>query len=618
VALKVGCNYVDGICTSCRSPFTYVLSTKSCVIDGCLSYFIGGCKQCDTNYSLLYNSCKLPNCLTSSNGKCLECDPDYVFTSMGACVSKDEFCDKMDEYGTCIKCMSSYYYSQASKKCIKKAPGCNYDSSGLCCSCVAPFTFANGRCSILGCQAFSDTGCLVCSYPFQLTAQATCEIAHCNAYSNGTCVGCSQGFALSKSRLCVAQDPNCLNYNIEQTQCQTCVKGYRFDEDGRCEYADAHCWQFDPSGICMNCDRIYFLNPYGKCQLRDPQCSVYTNGFCTQCAPYFYVSAGVCMGNLKGCKKQQSASQCIECDDGYSIVSGSCRTQITKLTWNSIDMDFNEGDSDSSVFTNHFTDTTNLIQAIAVGSAKVFFSSSSLTGAQFQVDSQGSSGWSPVGQVQGSFVGVKTTTLQTFYAVDVRVLTGSTLDKFTLEYSADGTSFTQIGSFSLNGVAVGTVKTFYFSPVEAQYIRIVAQSGTPNIKFEFYYSSGQIVSSTSSSDNTFITKTLTTSLDTAYGGESSCSKGGLCWAGVEACEPRSLAGFSILYTNCTESDGIDTVTIDYSMDGITYTCWNNCQETALVNNAFTFPTPLLAQKIHVHFAKYHGNPRFGIKFNWAS
>lgn len=483
-SVKVGCNYIDGVCTSCRAPFTYVPASKTCVIDGCLTYFIGGCSQCDARYTLLYNSCKLPNCLTSNNGKCIECDPDYVFTSLGLCVSKDEFCDKINEYGTCIKCLSNYYYSQASKKCIKQAPGCNYDNNGACCSCNPPFIFSNGRCTILGCETLTDYGCAQCTYPFQLNSKSGCDIPHCNAYNNSVCIGCSQGYALNKGNLCILQDPNCLNYNIEQTQCQTCIKGYRFDEDGKCEYADSHCSQFDSSGICMNCDRIYFLNPYGKCQLRDPQCLVYTNGFCTQCKAYYFVSNGVCFANVKGCKTQQSYSQCLACDNGYSLKSGTCKADITQLTWNSIDMDFNDGSAEANAtFTTSFTSTTNLVQAIAVGSAKVFFSSSSLADALFQCDSQGSSGWSPSGQPQGSFVGVKTAVLQTFYAVDIRVLTGSTLDKFTLEYSMDGSSFTEIGSFSLSGVAVGTVKTFYFAPVYAQFIRIVAQSGTPNIKF---------------------------------------------------------------------------------------------------------------------------------------
>ena len=154
-------------------------------------------------------------------------------------------------------------------------------------------------------------------------------------------MGCKQGFALNSRNLCVAEDPNCLNYNIQQTKCLSCVKGYKFDENNRCEYADEHCWDFDPSGICMNCDRIYFLNPYGKCQLRDPQCRIYTNGFCSQCAPYYFVNKGACFPNLKGCKTQQSYNKCLACDSGYNLADGVCKVQITQLSWNDVVMDFN-------------------------------------------------------------------------------------------------------------------------------------------------------------------------------------------------------------------------------------------------------------------------------------
>lgn len=70
----------------------------------------------------------MPNCLISKNSKCIECDPDFIFNSNGLCVSKDEFCDKMDEYGTCIKCMNSYFYSLKLQRCVKKAQGCIYNN----------------------------------------------------------------------------------------------------------------------------------------------------------------------------------------------------------------------------------------------------------------------------------------------------------------------------------------------------------------------------------------------------------------------------------------------------------------------------------------------------------
>jgi hypothetical protein len=86
-----------------------------------------------------------------------------------------------------------------------------------------------------------------------------------------------------------------------------------------------------------------------------------------------------------------------------------------------------------------------LVQAIAAGSVQVFYSSSSINGAQFQVDSAGANGWSPVGKPEGSFIGIKTSDIQTFYAIDVRSLTGSTLTSFSLEYSYDGKLFNKAG-----------------------------------------------------------------------------------------------------------------------------------------------------------------------------
>lgn len=289
----------------------------------------------------------------------------------------------------------------------------------------------------------------------------------------------------------------------------------------------------------MNCDRIYFLNPYGKCQLRDPQCKIYTNGFCSQCSPYYFVNKGVCFPNLKGCKTQQCYNKCLACDNGYNLNDGVCKVQITQLSWNDVVMDFNDDSNaeaaslSKSTFTTQFTSTTNLVQALATNSAKVFFSSSALNNAQFQVDSQGNNGWSPVGACEGAYVGIQTTVLQTFYALDVKTLTGSSLSDFSLEYSLDGSQFIQMGSFSLSGVIIGSVKTFYFTPVYAKYIRIVVKKGTPNIKFEFYFSSNIPSSVGSDSNSTFIGKTVSESIEGANGGVSICGdNGGLCWAGV--------------------------------------------------------------------------------------
>jgi len=62
---------------------------------------------------------------------------------------------------------------------------------------------------------------------------------------------------------------------------------------------------------------------------------------------------------------------------------------------------------------------------------------------------------------------------------------------------------------------------------------------------------------------------------------------------------------------------VTEVKIDSSIDGIHFDCWNSCNSVALSGSSFVFPAPILAEKMHVHFSKYTGHPKFGIKFDWA-
>jgi hypothetical protein len=62
---------------------------------------------------------------------------------------------------------------------------------------------------------------------------------------------------------------------------------------------------------------------------------------------------------------------------------------------------------------------------------------------------------------------------------------------------------------------------------------------------------------------------------------------------------------------------VTEVKIEYSTDGLSFVCWNNCASIAVSNDGLVFPSPVLAEKMHVHFSKYVGDPKFGIKFNYA-
>ena len=392
-----------------------------------------------------------------------------------------------------------------------------------------------------------------------MTKQKSCAIAHCTSYDNqGHCASCQAGYALSSDFLCKTEDQYCAEYDQNRTACLKCVKGYYVDSQGRCQYADKHCSNFDETGICINCDRLYFLNPFGKCQLRDPQCDVYTNGMCSLCRDYYFPKEGYCMANLPGCKVQKAFGKCIQCDEGQSLVNGECIAQIKKLTWNSLDMDFLDDDNScdrarsKSVFSVGVDSKLNLLPAFSANPKGLFYSSWALNNASILISAPGNSGWSPSGNTcQGQYVGFKASVMQTFYACDIKQLTGSSLKSFTLEYSMDGTNFLKIDDFSFSSVVVGSISTFYFKPVYGQYIRLVVKEGTPNIRMEFYFSSDSLPDGTQApGQDTYIGKTVAATIDGAEeGGISDCSSDGLCWAGVESCEPRKIKGFSLVYNS---------------------------------------------------------------------
>lgn len=114
------------------------------------------------------------------------------------------------------------------------------------------------------------------------------------------------------------------------------------DKLGICQYRDEHCLSFTPKGHCSNCNNIYFLNGFNKCQVKDENCEAYSGGRCIDCKTDYYLFRGSCYPNSKGCLSQKTISKCLECDTGYVLEKGICTQKITKLSWGSIDMDFGD------------------------------------------------------------------------------------------------------------------------------------------------------------------------------------------------------------------------------------------------------------------------------------
>lgn len=144
------------------------------------------------------------------------------------------------------------------------------------------------------------------------------------------------------------------------------------------------------------------------------------------------------MANMPGCKVQKAYGNCVSCEEGYQLKKGDCVAVITKLTWNSVDMDFfgdgNDCDKEKSksVFTVGVNSKLNLAPVIARNQGSIFYSSLGLNNASVLLSAQGSSGWSPSGSCVGQYLGFKSSGFQTFYACDIKQLTGSALKSFIL------------------------------------------------------------------------------------------------------------------------------------------------------------------------------------------
>lgn len=289
-------------------------------------------------------------------------------------------------------------------------------------------------------------------------------------------------------------------------------------------------------------------------------------------------------------------------------------------------MDFWSGSSDKEVqtskdvFTIGKTNKYNLDGAILKGKAKVIYSSIIANRNCFQVDDNSDvNGWSP--SANGSqWVGVLLDRLETFYALDIKYLQGNSLTSFAIEESNDGITFRRVTQLTVKKMILGTVETFYFTPVQSKAIRIVILSGSANIKFEFYYSNGENQYQNSTSTTWIQQQTGSTILDALKGEQfsstSSCSDKALCWMGIELCDVGDIKGFAL--TPQQGSNGtISAVTVKYSLDGVNFGCFKNCTEISLSGNGvYKFSPVVTATKLRIYPAQWTGQPACSVTFDY--
>lgn len=287
----------DGSCRTCQSPF-FQLQNGQCVVVGCLKINGGACAQCNSalGFTLTNGLCSIPNCLYFTNIGCSTCQGGLIAGSWGCknttervclicktneylgndgqCKPKNVLCNRYQN-GVCVSCCDSYYLD-GGNICQQMQFGCVY-SNGVCSSCVAPFTLANGACTISGCATYNTQGCTTCDSRLIL-ANKICTLPFCQQISNFLCVSCIQGYQLTNNG-CLPIDPNCINAN-SQNICLKCKDGYQLGRDGVCTTIKVGCNYVD--GICTSCRAPFSYVPSTQSCIIDG-CLTYFLGGCSQC-----------------------------------------------------------------------------------------------------------------------------------------------------------------------------------------------------------------------------------------------------------------------------------------------------------------------------------------------
>jgi len=192
------------------------------------------------------------------------------------------------------------------------------------------------------------------------------------------------------------------------------------------------------------------------------------------------------------------------------------------------------------------------------------------------------------------------------------------MTSFTLEYLDVNTStiFKKGNSYDLVCEAAGVVKTIYFTPVEAYAIRIKTRKGLPNIKIEFYYNNQQYKPVEVLKNDTIIKQTIQSTIEAAHQLLSNdCKDRELCWFGLEICEPRNVTGF-VIQNDAGAKGTVTSVFVDYSVDGIEFTCYNECQAINVVDGVVKFNKTVFGTKVRVHISGYQGEPDIRVKFDY--
>ncbi|KAH0576035.1 Cysteine-rich membrane protein 2 [Spironucleus salmonicida] len=276
------------ICKTCH-PGMFLTASNTCADCDPKCYTCetskSKCTNCRPSDELIGNDC-LTSCISNSDCRSNQiCDEEICENCVGNCVScsgtiyncsncsngygliqgvcskcTDSNCDKCDgQVSTCKKCKSGFRLQGASCQACAVHNCSTYGASNsdICVTCLAGYKMSNiGTCSECssgyfmsenGCQKCDTTchtcrnnakTCEICTDLHQPTIQQTCQPICASHVPDGS--ACDDGVskpcgAETQITACQCTEKvNCFTCNSDNTQCETCLKGYKL-VNGDCQ-----------------------------------------------------------------------------------------------------------------------------------------------------------------------------------------------------------------------------------------------------------------------------------------------------------------------------------------------------------------------------------------------
>lgn len=101
-------------------------------------------------------------------------------------------------------------------------------------------------------------------------------------------------------------------------------------QQGNCQAKDPYCTNY-VNGLCTNCHAVYYLSAAGVCTKKvmkdkDSNCAIHDLfNFCQRCNQGFFTSAGNCLLADQLCRTfDPTNGNCLSCYDGYRLNKNRC------------------------------------------------------------------------------------------------------------------------------------------------------------------------------------------------------------------------------------------------------------------------------------------------------